>query len=61
VNRQSPARPWFISLLAVTAVLGGASAVTSPALAQAAASPAPDFGSPPSGELPILFNDRHLY
>ena len=22
---------------------------------------APDFGSPPSGEVPILFNDRHVY
>jgi hypothetical protein len=23
--------------------------------------PAADFGSPPSGEIPILFNDRHVY
>ena len=29
-----------------------------PALAQA---PAPDFGTPPSGEVPILFNDQHVY
>jgi len=29
-----------------------------PAFAQA---PAPDFGTPPSGEVPILFNDQHVY
>ncbi len=29
-----------------------------PALAQA---PAPNFGTPPSGEVPILFNDQHVY
>lgn len=29
-----------------------------PALAQA---PAPAFGAPPSGEVPILFNDQHVY
>src|SRR5215469_12741585 len=29
------------------------------AIAQAA--PAPDFGSPPSGEIPILYNDHHVY
>ncbi|MGB6601065.1 MAG: hypothetical protein WBE77_08280, partial [Candidatus Cybelea sp.] len=23
--------------------------------------PAADFGSPPSGQIPILFNDRHVY
>ena len=23
--------------------------------------PAPDFGTPPSGEVPILFNDQHVY
>ena len=33
------------------------SAVT-PAFAQA---PAPDFGTPPSGEVPILYNDQHVY
>jgi hypothetical protein len=30
----------------------------SPALAQ---TPAADFGTPPSGEVPILFNDQHVY
>jgi hypothetical protein len=29
-----------------------------PVLAQA---PAPDFGAPPSGEVPILYNDQHVY
>jgi hypothetical protein len=33
-------------------------AAVSPVLAQA---PAPDFGTPPSGEVPILFNDQHVY
>ena len=32
------------------------------AMAQAAANPPPaDFGSPPSGEIPILYNDHHVY
>jgi hypothetical protein len=32
------------------------------ATAQAApAPPPPDFGSPPSGEIPILYNDHHVY
>ena len=30
----------------------------SPAAAQ---TPAPNFGSPPSGEVPILYNDQHVY
>jgi len=32
-----------------------------PALAQAQGAPAPQFGNPPSGEVPILFNDQHVY
>jgi hypothetical protein len=31
------------------------------ARAGAQATPAPDFGTPPSGEVPILFNDQHVY
>ena len=23
--------------------------------------PPPDFGNPPSGEIPILYNDHHVY
>jgi Copper amine oxidase N-terminal domain len=30
-------------------------------VAQSSAMPAANFGSPPSGEIPILFNDRHVY
>jgi hypothetical protein len=30
-------------------------------VSQAASPPPPDFGSPPSGEVPILFNDHHVY
>ena len=29
--------------------------------APAPATPSADFGTPPSGEIPILFNDRHVY
>jgi hypothetical protein len=32
---------------------------TTPVFAQGA--PAPEFGSPPSGEIPILYNDQHVY
>ncbi|MGC2633015.1 MAG: hypothetical protein WA215_02260, partial [Candidatus Cybelea sp.] len=40
---------------------------TSYALAETQATPmaqtssAADFGSPPSGQIPILYNDRHVY
>jgi hypothetical protein len=30
-------------------------------IAQSTAPPPADFGSPPSGEIPILYNDRHVY
>ena len=30
-------------------------------IAQATNAPPADFGSPPSGEVPILFNDHHVY
>jgi hypothetical protein len=30
-------------------------------VAQAGAAPPADFGTPPSGEVPILFNDHHVY
>ncbi|MDQ6944479.1 MAG: hypothetical protein M3169_18420, partial [Candidatus Eremiobacteraeota bacterium] len=38
----------------------GPNAPTQIAQAPAGAPPA-DFGTPPSGEVPILFNDRHVY
>ncbi len=28
---------------------------------QSATPPAPDFGTPPSGQIPILYNDHHVY
>ncbi|HWT07250.1 MAG TPA: copper amine oxidase N-terminal domain-containing protein, partial [Xanthomonadales bacterium] len=43
-------------MLALTSVLGSAA----PGIAQTAAPPGA-FGSPPSGEIPILFNDQHVY
>lgn len=57
MNRLSSVRLWLISAFASAAILGSAGV----ALAQAAASPAADFGTPPSGEVPILFNDHHVY
>ncbi|HMD02281.1 MAG TPA: copper amine oxidase N-terminal domain-containing protein, partial [Candidatus Baltobacteraceae bacterium] len=39
----------------------GALAGAGVAHAQEAGAPAADFGVPPSGEIPILFNDRHVY
>ncbi len=39
-------------------IVGFAMTTATPVRAQA---PAPDFGSPPSGEYPILFNDQHVY
>ncbi|HEY5425908.1 MAG TPA: hypothetical protein VIJ77_05095, partial [Candidatus Tumulicola sp.] len=30
-------------------------------LAQAGSPPAENFGAPPSGQIPILYNDRHVY
>jgi len=41
---------------------GFAAAATPPnSVAQASEAPAPDFGAPPTGEIPILYNDRHVY
>jgi hypothetical protein len=39
--------------------LGNASHATT--VAQAGSMPPADFGAPPSGEVPILFNDHHVY
>jgi Copper amine oxidase N-terminal domain len=47
-------------LLLSTALAAGATlAIGGAALGQTM--PAADFGSPPSGEIPILFNDHHVY
>jgi hypothetical protein len=39
--------------------IGNSSSATT--VAQAGSLPPADFGSPPSGEVPILFNDHHVY
>jgi hypothetical protein len=46
--------------LALCAVAPGASAAPSPAQAPQS-TPVADFGSPPSGEIPILYNDHTVY
>jgi hypothetical protein len=60
-------------LIALFAACCGLNAVAAPssapasgnngnsALAQTGQAPAADFGSPPSGQIPILFNDHHVY
>jgi hypothetical protein len=48
-------RGWLVAAVVFAAALGGAV----PALAQSTAPK--DFGTPPSGEIPILFNDQHVY
>jgi len=48
-------RGWLLAAAVFAAALGGAV----PALAQSTAPK--DFGTPPSGEIPILFNDQHVY
>ncbi|MBV9233012.1 MAG: copper amine oxidase N-terminal domain-containing protein, partial [Candidatus Eremiobacteraeota bacterium] len=53
---------WFGVLIASGwASTSLATAATSPAPVAQASVPPMDFGSPPSGEIPILFNDRHVY
>jgi copper amine oxidase-like protein len=49
--------------LVITAVPAIAATTASgpAAVAQAPSAPPPNFGSPPSGEVPILFNDHHVY
>jgi Copper amine oxidase N-terminal domain len=47
---------------AITAALVALGVSTSPISAQQPAEgPSADFGTPPSGEVPILFNDEHVY
>jgi hypothetical protein len=48
------ARGWLAGTIFAAAALSLGSA----ALAQ---EPKPDFGSPPAGEIPIIFNDHHVY
>jgi hypothetical protein len=48
-------------LAALFAAGFGLAALSGPTSALAQGAPPPDFGSPPSGEYPILFNDHHVY
>jgi hypothetical protein len=52
-----------LALALAAAAVGQTAAVAGPTqIAQAgSAMPPADFGTPPSGEVPILFNDRHVY
>jgi hypothetical protein len=55
IRTERALRGWLVAAAFIAAVIGGATRV----LAQAA--PPPQFGTPPSGEIPILFNDQHVY
>jgi hypothetical protein len=46
--------------IAIAAAIAIAASATSSAFAQSSP-PAANFGAPPSGEVPILFNDKHVY
>ena len=49
-------------LVALATIAFGIVSFAVTALAPASAqTPAPDFGAPPSGEVPILYNDQHIY
>ena len=51
-----------VSAAQLTGASGNIGNLASPStVAQAASMPPADFGTPPSGEVPILFNDRHVY
>ena len=50
----------FAAAFAAGLGLATVAATTTTGLAQSAA-PQADFGTPPSGEVPILFNDHHVY
>ncbi len=55
-----------VLLTALVAAAWTIGAIASPSsggqgLAQAGSPPAADFGTPPSGEIPILYNDHHVY
>ena len=52
-------RPLALLAMIAFGIVTFAMTALTPAFAQGA--PAPSFGSPPSGEVPILFNDQHVY
>ena len=54
-----------VALLVLATVLSGTSLALAETqgtpVAQTSSSPPADFGAPPSGQIPILYNDRHVY
>ena len=55
-----------VLLAALVAAAGTLSAVAAPSgagqsLAQTSSTPQANFGTPPSGQIPILYNDHHVY
>ncbi len=61
---MKPART--VLLAAMVAAAGTLSAVAAPSgagqsLAQTGSTPQANFGTPPSGQIPILYNDHHVY
>ncbi|MGC1380181.1 MAG: hypothetical protein WA814_04070, partial [Candidatus Baltobacteraceae bacterium] len=55
----------LISVLCVSNAVAAPSSATQGnignGVAQGGSPPPADFGSPPSGQIPILYNDRHVY
>jgi hypothetical protein len=54
-------RPIAILAMFAFGIVTFALSALAPSIAQAQGAPAPQFGNPPSGEVPILFNDQHVY
>jgi hypothetical protein len=50
-----------VSLVAHSVAYGATGTATSATSGSVIADAMPDFGAPPSGEVPILFNDHHVY
>ena len=51
----------FCGLNAVAAPSNTGQGTAGSGVAQAGSAPPADFGSPPSGQIPILYNDHHVY
>ncbi|MGA8533896.1 MAG: hypothetical protein WB615_07290, partial [Candidatus Tumulicola sp.] len=49
--------------IAVASALGAIASPSQggPSVAQAGSMPPANFGTPPSGQIPILYNDHHVY
>ncbi len=58
---MKPASTGLLAALLAIACSLGALAAPAPHVAQAGSPPAANFGAPPSGQIPILYNDHHVY